>query len=249
MARQKGIIKIKGTVDDLTFYQSEDGHMVRKKTSIDKNRIATDPAFIRTRENGTEFGSFAKSGKLLRDAVHPMMITAKDSRVVARLSQQMAKIKNLDPTSTRGNRNVGVAIALAPAKLMLKGFNFNVNAVLNSTLFKPYAVNTGTGVVTINGLKPIDDLAFLQGATHVSIKSGWARVNFVTGAFDLKLSNTVNLPINGTSTNITLTPAAVPTGTGTDVFLIQIEFFQIINGIQYTLKNGSFNALSIIEVV
>lgn len=31
MAKQKGIVKIKGTVDDLTFMKTKDGYLVRQK--------------------------------------------------------------------------------------------------------------------------------------------------------------------------------------------------------------------------
>jgi hypothetical protein len=30
MARQKGIIKLKGTIEDITFYKTQDGHLARR---------------------------------------------------------------------------------------------------------------------------------------------------------------------------------------------------------------------------
>ena len=61
MGKLDGIIKIQGTLDNLTFYKSADGHFVRTKGGVSKNRIKNDPAFKRTRENGTEFGHCANS--------------------------------------------------------------------------------------------------------------------------------------------------------------------------------------------
>ena len=69
MARQTGIIKLKGTIGDISFYKSADGHMARAKGGIDASRMANDPAFQRTRENGSEFGRAGKGGKLIRGAV------------------------------------------------------------------------------------------------------------------------------------------------------------------------------------
>ena len=37
-------------------------------------------------------------------------------------------------------------------------------------------------------------------------------------------------------------------GTGTKIFLMKIEFFQEVNGVQYSMKNGSYNALKIVAV-
>ncbi|MGV8944939.1 MAG: hypothetical protein ACOH1N_00795 [Lutibacter sp.] len=45
MARQTGIIKLKGTIGDISFYKTSDGHLAREKGGIDKSRIANDPAF------------------------------------------------------------------------------------------------------------------------------------------------------------------------------------------------------------
>ena len=54
MAQQDGFILIKGTLGKLNFYKSKDGHMVRQKGGVSAERIASDPSFQRTRENGAE---------------------------------------------------------------------------------------------------------------------------------------------------------------------------------------------------
>lgn len=249
MARQSGLIKIKGTLDNVSFYKTKDGDLARMKTSVDGDRIANDPAFVRTRENNSEFGSSARSGKLTRDNLRPISMNATDGRVVARMTKIMTQIKNLDTTSVRGARNVGVAMATAQAKALLKGFEFNREAMLSSMLFKPWAVNTTTGVITIAGLVPTLDLIYPEGATHVSFTGAYANINYATGIADVKLTNVQNLPITGTSSAITLTPTAVPTGTGAKIFLLKIEFFQLVNAVQYSLKNGAYNALKVIEVI
>lgn len=249
MARQSGLIKIKGTLDNVTFYKSKDGHLAKMKTSIDGTRIASDPAFIRTRENGAEFGSSATSGKVTRDSLRPIAMNASDNKIVSRVTQLMTKIKNLDTTSLRGLRNVGVAMPTPAAKALLKGFEFNKDALLSSILYKPYAVNTTTGVITIIGLMPLNDIAYPTGATHMSITGCYANINYATGITDVKLTNVQNLAINGVASTVTLTPTALPVGTGVKVFLLKIEFFQLVNAVQYSLKNGAYNALKVIEVI
>lgn len=117
MARQKGIIKLDGTIGGISFYKSKDGYLAREKGGVEADRIKNDPAFVRTRENGSEFGNSARSGKMLRDAIRTMMQNASDSRVTARLTKLMTQIKNLDATSVRGERNVGVGIATPKRKL------------------------------------------------------------------------------------------------------------------------------------
>ena len=249
MAKLKGILTIEGTLQDMTFYKTQDGHLVKTKSGVSAKRLATDPAFARTRENWAEFGNAASGGKVLRDAVRNMIAAAADNRVTSRLTQVMARIKNLDTTSARGERTVAIGIATPEGKVLLKNFNFNNKAILGAVLYKPYSIDTATGVISITDLVPINEIAAPAGSTHFSMKSAFAIVDFVAGIGDVSYSNVENLPIDGTTTSITLTPDVVPTGTGIKLFLLQIEFFQEINAIQYSLKNGAFNALSIVEVV
>ena len=249
MARQKGIIKLEGKIGDLSFYKSKDGYLAREKGGVEAERIKKDPAFARTRENGSEFGSSAKSGKLLRDGFRTMMQNASDSRVTSRVTKLMTAIKNLDTNSARGERNVAEALANnAQAKALLKGFDFNKEAVMGSIMFSNYSVDPNNGEVSFSNLIPLNDLNPPSGATHISLTSAWGKIDFATGDSDVQLSNVENLALDNTQSNVVLTPANAPTGNGTDLILLMIEFFQEVNGTQYTLKNGDFNALSIIEV-
>src|SRR5215831_4181203 len=125
MAKQKGIIKLKGTIGDITFYKTQDGHLAREKGGIDADRIKNDPAFQRTRENGSEFGRAGKAGKVMRTALRTMLLNSADGRMVSRLTQQMMKVIQADTTSERGQRNV-----IDGEALLLNGFEFNINGKL-----------------------------------------------------------------------------------------------------------------------
>lgn len=248
MAKQKGIIKLQGRVGDLSFYKTQDGYLAREKGGVDGDRIRRDPAFARTRENGQEFGMAASAGKLVRDAFRPLLMRASDRRVASRLTRVMSEIRKLDTTNTRGARNVATAIADPAAKAKLKGFNFNERAVMSSILYNPFQLDTATGEVTMNGFNPANQIAPPPGATHVSLSSAWGKIDFGGGVHNIEPSNVVNLPLGSSTQNINLTVGQAPTGSGVDVFLLLIEFFQEVNGNQYVLNNGAFNVLSIIEV-
>ena len=248
MAKQSGLIKIKGTLDNVNFYKSKDGDLARMKTSVDAKRIKNDPSFERTRENNAEFANSANSGKLVRDAVRPMAMNASDGRVTSRLTQIMTAIKNLDTSSDRGKRVVALGIQDPQAVATLKGFDFNNGAIMGSILYKPFTVDTVTGEIVIADLVPQMDVAWPQGATHIQLTAGFAGIDFETGEKDLKLSAPVNLPIDPAQTTVILTPAAAPAVATTKLILLKIEFFQEINGSQCTLKNGLYNALRIVEV-
>lgn len=248
MARQGGILKIKGTVGGLTFYKSQDGDLVREKGGVSGERIANDPAFARTRENGAEFGESATAGKILRDTLRNLMMNASDNRVTSRLTSVMSAIKNYDTVSGRGERTV--ANGMQTGKIELKGFDFNVNAPLGSILFKPLDIDTGLGSITIQNLNPLNDIDYPVGATHMTFSGGVANVNFTTGEKEMTLFNPVNMVISNNSGNVNLSLAApLPPVNGNVFYLLKVEFFQIVNGQQYSLKNGAYNALTIVEIL
>ena len=250
MAKLKSVIKIEGTLNELTFYKTQDGNLVRTKGGISGNRIANDPKFARTRENNNEFSSAAKSGKLIRNALRNLMSNASDGRVTSRLTQLMRQLLVFDATSNRGDRNVTTAIVDAAAKALLNNFNFNINAILGTVLAKPFAVNAVTGVITINGVIPLNDIFYPAGATNVSFSGAWAKLDFTNGISEVVLTNVVDLPIDNTSTDVTLTPvSAAPSLAGTSVFALEISFSQMVNGQEYPLSNGAFNCLCIVGVV
>lgn len=249
MGKLTGIIKLKGTFDGLTFYKTADGYLVKTKSGVSKNRIMNDPAFVRTRENLSEFSLSVKAGKAIRQSISPLLHRAKDSKLSSRMLQLMNTIKNFDGTSVRGERLVRLGLDSVEGKMLLKGFDFNLHAPLSSVLHAPYSVAVVTGVLSIPDLSPQEQLGIPEGATHVSFSTAYVDLNFETGVFDSRYSPAVILPLDNTLSTILLTPEAVPTGTGTRFISLLVAFFQEVNGVQYSLRNGMFNALNVVEVV
>ncbi|HAT81139.1 MAG TPA: hypothetical protein DCS17_07070, partial [Flavobacterium sp.] len=192
MARQKGIIKLKGTIGDITFYKTKDGHLAREKGGIDASRIASDPAFQRTRENGSEFGRAGKAGKILRTALRTVLINSADSRMVSRLTQQMIKVIQADVTSDRGLRNV-----IDGEAELLAGFEFNIGGKLGTSLFAPFVANidraTGEISVTVPSFIPANMIAAPSGTTHFKIISAGAEIDFEAETFVVENSETAIL--------------------------------------------------------
>lgn len=248
MPKQSSIIKIEGSIDDLTFYKTKNGYRVRKKSGISGDRIAKDPAFARTRENNREFGDMARAGKLFRRAVIDLMAGVQDDTIVPRLMRKFAAIKNLDATSVRGERTVALGLDTDEGKSLLRGFDFNKGAPLQSVLRKEVELDPETGTVTLTDLDPGTHLSRPEGATHVTFRSGFLNIGLDTEEADLSLSAGVNVSLNEEAATITLVPDSVPEGDGVRVHLLLVEFYQALNGGIYPLNNGAHNALSILEV-
>lgn len=248
MARQKGIIKLKGTIGDITFYKTQDGHLAREKGGIDANRIATDPAFQRTRENGSEFGRAGKAGKVLRTALRVLLLNSADSRMVSRLTQSMVKVIQADAVNERGLRNV-----IDGEAELLAGFEFNIRGKLGTSLFAPYtgSIDRVTGAITVDipSFIPSNMIAAPGGTTHFKIISAGVEVDFENETFVEQHAETAILAWDAIATPVINQVNTVTPNSTKPLFLaLGLEFYQQVNGSMYSLKNGSYNPLALIQV-
>lgn len=248
MAQQKGILPLRGTLGNITFYKSKDGYLAREKGGIDAKRLATDPAFQRTRENGLEFGRAGKAGKLLRNSVRSLLQNASDSKMVSRLTKEMIRVIQADSVNPRGLRNV-----IDGEAELLEGFEFNITGRLNTTVYAPYTclIDRVTGIltVTIPPFVPHNMVAAPSGVTHFRINSAGVEIDFETGIYVADIMSTEELPWDNENSVQILNSHAVTPGSSKPLFiLLGIEFYQHVNGTMYPLKNGAFNALSVIKV-
>ena len=248
MARQKGIIKLDGTIGDITFYKSKDGYLAREKGGIPADRIANDPAFQRTRENGAEFGRAGKAGKVLRNSIRALLQNASDSRMVSRLTTEMVRVIQEDTTNTRGLRNV-----IDGEAELLNGFDFNLNGKLGTTLYAPFTtvIDRVAGTLTANipAFIPQNMIAAPGGTTHFKIISAGAEIDFENESFVTETNATAILPWDVNATAVINLANAVTAASAHPLFLaLGIEFYQEVNGLMYPLKNGAFNALALVKV-
>ena len=248
MARQKGIIKLKGTIGDITFYKTQDGHLAREKGGIDASRIASDPAFQRTRENGSEFGRAGKAGKILRTSLRALLLNSADGRMVSRLTQAMVKVIQADVTSLRGLRNV-----IDGEAELLAGFEFNIRGKLGTSLFAPFVgtIDRVSGEISVDLAEfiPANMIAAPSGTTHYKIISAGAEIDFEAETFVETHSETAILPWDAVATvAINQVNAVTPNSTKPLFLALGVEFYQEVNGQMYALKNGSYNPLALVQV-
>ena len=248
MAKQRGILKVQGTLDELNFYKTRNGFKVRQKGGVTAERMATDPAFERTRENQQEFARAGNAGKVLRGALRGLVSKSAGRTLGTRLLREMMRVVKADATSDRGQRNV-----LDGELELLEGFDFNAVGKLSQTFFAEYtsSIDRATGVLSISIPAFIPSQMMLPPveATHYQLVSAGGSIDFSTGSNGIVTNESAVLPI-GTDLSAALNHNFDAGAENPDpLFLVLgISFFQEVNGKYYTLKNGTFNALQIVKV-
>ncbi len=265
MAKQKGFIKLKGSLGGLTFYKNNGKDLIRTTGGIDKSRIEKDPAFKRTRENMSEFGGAASVGKALRQGYASIIKSMSDSSVTGRLTGIMKRINSLG-AGKRGQR----IFEILTNKAVLEGFEFNKAAPLDAIFYAPNvapALDANRSIATWE-VPDFNTSTYIQapeGATHFKLvlaSTVLSDYTFNTTSKKYEATNSddnetngiafsTEIPIEGmVGADTTLTvdlgfTAALP-ATVAVINAIGIIFYQEINTLFYEL--ASDNAMKIASI-
>jgi len=265
MARNRSFVKLEGTLDGLTFYQQDGQSFVKTKGGVSKKRIATDPAFRRTRENMQEFGGAAKAGKAMRTAFSGIVKLMADTYFTARLTGLMKRI-NRNGLGPRGQRIIDV---VANGEL-LEGVEFNLDAPMSQQFFAPYAppawnANRDIASWTVPDFDTDSFVRAPEGATHFRLVLAAGLVSSYDWVNALKSYEPIDEDENGLggvafSGDIPLTGmvgsdtilsvdlglgAAVPPATAA-IAAVGIVFYQETNGSLYELAQGNAMRVAVI---
>lgn len=248
MARQKGILKLEGSIGDMSFYKTTDGYLAREKVGVDKNRIQNDPAFQRTRENGREFGRAGRAGRVIRAAFKLLLQLGADKKVTSRLTRELIRVIQTDPVNARGERTVTDG-----EQHLLVGFDFNINSQLDAALFTPYTIAIDRAAGTLNvsfpEFVPGNAVVGPPGATHVRIVSAGAALDFEAETFQVAITDSDYIPLDNEPQEAFELSNTIDVNSELSLFLVLgLEFVQSVNGVMYPLKSGGFNPLTIVAV-
>ena len=169
--------------------------------------------------------------------------------MVSRLTQEMVKVVQADAINARGERNV-----IDGEAELLEGFEFNKNGKLGTALYAPFAavINRVTGLLNVDipPYVPVNMISAPGGTTHYKIISAGAEIDFENETYVIDNNNSAILPWDSVvTTALNLSNAVTANSTHPLFMALGIEFYQEINGVKYTLKNGAFNALALVKVL
>lgn len=264
MAKYKSLFQVRGDVGDAGFRLVNGQMVIGRTTSLDKERMRTDPAFKRTRENQSEFGGSAKAGKSLRMGLARVMKRFGDSRVTSRITKIFREMLKGGP-GLRGQRS----IEIMNQKSKLIGLNLHVSDTFRSVCSLPIdlTVNVDRNTVTMNiPVFSADDFVTPPaGATHFKIVLAIAALSDHTFDSTEQKYLPVDPDINGLGAvgstaeigvlAVTATPisllASLPNlpvlgATEGLLALVGIEFYQETNGQLYIFNES--NAMHVEEV-
>ena len=124
MAKYDSLVKIRGSIDDLVFYQLNGVNVVRKKSGFNTQDFKSKESYKKVRENSSEFGHCSKTGKMIREALATYLKENGDKYLYQKFAKLMTEIKDLDTTHPKGQRTVDEGLKSESAQQLLKNFKF-----------------------------------------------------------------------------------------------------------------------------
>jgi len=257
MPRQKGIIKIKGSMGGITFYQKNGEHFSRETNGPDKNKIKNDSSFQRTRENNQEFGGAAQIGKAFRTGLVKDFDEMSDFSCTARITKLIKQIISKG-AGKRGQRD------FSPAMYgdFFRYFAFNESVSFDSILLAAYTASTNATrnevTITVPDFNTGNMVHAPSGASHfriinlISILSEYkfnpTSMRYEPTDPDSNSKNAFNasiyIPLGGNvgsdtiiASSITPVPAIEPTSIL--ISCIGIEFYQKVGAEYYLLASNN----------
>lgn len=109
MAKQTGLIRIRGKVGDHVYYTSKvGGALMREQNAGMSERVKTDPAYANTRLNASEFGGAGKLAGAIISPISQRWRYILSSTATGELAKVIKEGMALDTTNPWGERQVGV---------------------------------------------------------------------------------------------------------------------------------------------
>lgn len=248
MARLLNFLKFQGSIENLTFITTPNGTFVKRRSTLNRDKIMNSPGSEGTRNTMEEFKNFTKSGALLKTGIKNSYEKIRDRGAHNRLNSIMNAIKETDDIHPRKWKTVATGIQSEESKELLRNFEFNAFAPLHKILLKEYILNAEEGILKINALIPKEGFKTTKDATIAGLKLYWSKVDFESFENHTESSEEVLVPLNKVPIDLSISVPTPPEGTGTNVFSLALVFYQEVNSKLYLVNNREYMSLKIIGV-
>ncbi|MEN6454880.1 MAG: hypothetical protein ABFD10_11515 [Prolixibacteraceae bacterium] len=181
MARQTGDIRLTGSLGGISYYyDSRNGYLARKKSKLNRDRVLSDPAFGKTRENASDFGTASRASGLFRSAFNPLLQKIPARLLHLRLIPEFMKVIRSDRGHARGSRK----IAGGDLGFLL---HFEFNKHTEAKVYVPYTVNIsrekGEAEIVFGDFIPHNYIRSVPGSTHFQFISAVAEIDFENSTY------------------------------------------------------------------
>ena len=248
MAKQTGIIRLKGTLDGVNYYHSKAGGDLARTAGggFSNEALKNSSKMVRPRENASEFGHCSRVKSSFRMSLIPFLCIRKDGQLHGRLMQLFTRLKAMDRVNIRGDRKVARGLETPMGAYLMADFVFTpecrVIEILGAS--ESFDFNSRTLSVTNFDIKRV---RFPTGSTHIALNLGFLIFDFNSMEYQLKTSAPFYIDKNYNASSFQMS-VDLAQGNGMAIAVLGMRFYQEVNGTYYLLKSANAVGLEILEV-
>jgi hypothetical protein len=247
MAKNLGIVRLKGSIDGVTYTEGVYGSVSRSQTSLTKKKMDANPNFDTLRKYQREMGMYSKCGALLRRGLGMELRTVKAMRVMQRLNGVLNKVKNEDGVHPLGARTVQGGLQEARGRARVLGYDFYGRTTVMHLLDSVIELDEATGVVRLEDFVAGAMVKAPDRATHVELKAVMMGLDLEHEMVSVTRSEPVILPLDGVMGTVVLTPEGLPEVREVVLYMVQVLFHEEFNGFLELMGRESA-ALTVLQV-
>lgn len=247
MAKNQGIVRLRGSIDGVTYTEGVHGRLSRSKSSLNKAKMDANPKYHMLRQLQKELGMYSKFGASLRSGFASELQRVKAFRGVPRLNQLLHAIKEEDALNRVGKRNVLTGLGTLKGRQHLTGFDFYGKTTVLSLLNRDFELDFTAGTATILQFEPEVDVQSPAKATHIGFKLILMGMSITTVEISTVKSAEVVVPMDQAPTDLILSTNGLLSVHDTMFGIVQLLFYQEINGFKELIALDSA-ALTLLTV-
>ena len=205
MAKVIAPFKVKGTIDDLSFYIASNENLVRQKgnSGITKEQFAKNPIFNRIRQQSSEFGSCSQKSKVFRLLAKEFYDKAKEVSFAGRVNKLLFEILQEDVTNKIGERKVENGLQIPELEEILVHFEGNILRPLKNVLKKKATFDWKQNKSNLTSINVEKDIYWPEPeANQIHLQVAIANWNCKDDKFENQYSNEIILDKENTEKTI-----------------------------------------------
>lgn len=176
MARQTGVLKFEGTIDEIIFYKRNGKYYARKKGAPSREKLKKGKEFENSRRVSAEFGHASKIASKLYRSCKGILNSGRHDGLHGKLTSILNRVIQSDPVSEYGHRR----LRFGNLELM-KGFDFEATSLKSLIANMPTVDHQGQVVrINFSRIGDVKKKAIPDGATHYRVDLLWCRLDEVT---------------------------------------------------------------------
>lgn len=242
MAKQIGIMPVRGQMGGISFYTANGQKLAKQKSSLDGNRVRYAPEFENSRRNNFEFSQASYASKLIRDSFAQIVHGNSDNIVSGRTTAACLLVVQSDQANPWGER-----LYSAGDQLLMDDYQFNGNCTFGSIAPVPnvFTINRTTGVISLDYAAFVPELIMQwpAGATHCAFTLMAGEMNFETLTAITAFTQSAYVPLDNTSTNLAAMTAAVSAASTDPIYAVAgVSFYKDVAGTKFILHDKAYDA-------